>query len=157
MITLIPVLMSLPYLVLAFPTLSESEVQNWLWAMSNLVTNNSSVSQKVTAKANMSMGSDLTMMNKHCKFSKWDWLRLHSFWYDFSPEFWLTDSDTSLACILPPSLGLQQALPCHNDFLVYSTTTSCLFIATCWTANIWSNLETCLQIQANQPLDAQPA
>jgi hypothetical protein len=45
-------------------------------------------------QANMSTGPDLTMINKHHKFLKWNWFRLDSFWHDISPATWATSSNT---------------------------------------------------------------
>jgi hypothetical protein len=86
--------------------------------MYSLVANVSSVSPKVPTQANISTGWDLTMINKHCKFSKWNWFKLDSsdMTYLLSSE-WPAQIQVSL-CALPPSLGLQHALQCCKGFLV---------------------------------------
>jgi hypothetical protein len=47
--------------------------------MSSSVADDASVSLKLPTQADMSTGPDLTMINKHLKFSNWNWFRLESF------------------------------------------------------------------------------
>jgi hypothetical protein len=69
-----------------------------------------------------------------CKFLKWKTNLVGSL-SDLIP-----DTGVTSFVPYPHCLGLH-VLPCHKDFLVYSTTALWFFIAPCWAVTIWSNLE----------------